>query len=187
MATRCHDCRGDATSHATFVRKRVATTTRHFCSHHALIFYEQFISEPRIGEGSPAATEEGRLFDLEMLLVSEVHDQQLAVLREVGGQLVVPTRCGVFEAAAIERAVRQDHLPRPMSHDAWLGTILALGGEVQDVWINEMRQEILYARLRLRQWKKTYEIDVRPSDALPLALLANAPILVAERVLRRLR
>jgi bifunctional DNase/RNase len=60
-----------------------------------------------------------------------------------------------------------------------------LGGEFQDVVINELKDHTYYARLRVRHDGELLEIDARPSDAIAVAVTCNPPlpIYVSEDVL----
>ena len=58
-----------------------------------------------------------------------------------------------------------------------------LNGELQDVYINELREHTYFAKLRIRQNGELVEIDSRPSDAIALAVTAGVPIYVAEDVI----
>jgi bifunctional DNase/RNase len=58
-----------------------------------------------------------------------------------------------------------------------------LGAEMQDIYINELRDHTYFAKLRIRQNGELIEIDSRPSDAIALAVTANVPIYVSEEVI----
>jgi hypothetical protein len=73
--------------------------------------------------------------------------------------------------------------PRPLTHDLVANTVESLGGEIQDVFINDLREHTYFAKLRVRQEGELVEIDCRPSDAIALAVTAKVPIYVAEDVL----
>ena len=60
-----------------------------------------------------------------------------------------------------------------------------LGGELQDVVINELKEHTYYALLRVRKDGELIEIDSRPSDAIAVAVTCDPalPIYVSEEVL----
>ena len=68
--------------------------------------------------------------------------------------------------------------PRPNTHDLTHRVVQGLDGEVLRVVVTELRAGIYYAVLLLRARSGTVEIDSRPSDAIAIALRANAPIFV---------
>ena len=57
------------------------------------------------------------------------------------------------------------------------------GGELQDVFISELRDHTYYAKLRIRQNGELNEVDCRPSDAIAMAVTVKVPIYVSEDVL----
>lgn len=121
--------------------------------------------------------------ELRRIIISEVHDQQFIVLREVDGDRSFPIVIGVFEASSIERRVKGMPSPRPLTHDLLANIVEEMGGELQDVYICELRDHTYYAKLRIRQQGEMIEIDSRPSDAIALAVSAKVPIYVSEDVL----
>ena len=121
--------------------------------------------------------------ELKRIIISEVHEQQIIVLREVDGERSFPIVIGIFEATSIDRRVRGIPNPRPLTHDLVAGAIENLGGELQDIFISDLREHTYFAKLRVRQEGELVEIDCRPSDAIALAVTAKVPIYVAEDVL----
>ena len=73
--------------------------------------------------------------------------------------------------------------PRPLTHDLVASVIEHLGGELQDIFISDLRDHTYFAKLRIRQDGEMIEVDSRPSDAIALAVTAKVPIYVAEDVL----
>ena len=121
--------------------------------------------------------------ELKRIIISEVIDHQTIWLREVDGERVFPIVIGIFEATSIDRRVKKINAPRPLTHDLIANVVDSLGAEIQDIYINELREHTYYAKLRIRQNGELTEIDCRPSDAIAIAVTANVPIYVAEDVL----
>ena len=123
--------------------------------------------------------------ELSRIIISEINDQQVIYLKEVNGERTFPILIGIFEATTIDRRVKGRQAPRPLTHDLIVSTIEHLGGELQDVVINELREHTYFARLRVRQEGELIEIDARPSDAIAVAVTCNPtlPIYVNEDVL----
>src|SRR5437763_9229302 len=121
--------------------------------------------------------------ELKRIIISEVHDQQVIMLREVDGERSFPIVIGIFEATSIDRRVKGLPSPRPLTHDLVAGVIDNLGGELQDIFISELKDHTYFAKLRIRQSGEMIEVDSRPSDAIALAVTAGVPIYVAEDVL----
>jgi bifunctional DNase/RNase len=121
--------------------------------------------------------------ELVRIIISEIGEQQVVYLKEVEGDRTFPIVIGLFEATSIDRRVKGIESPRPLTHDLLADAIEKLGGELQDVFISELREHTYFARLRVRRDGELTEIDSRPSDAIALAVTVNAPIYVAEEVL----
>jgi uncharacterized protein len=123
--------------------------------------------------------------ELSRIIISEINDQQVIYLREVDGPRMFPILIGIFEATSIDRHVKQIPTPRPLTHDLLVGAITALGGELQDVVITELREHTYYSVLRVRREGELLEIDSRPSDAIAVAVTCDPPlpIYVNEEVL----
>src|SRR5438477_4201285 len=113
--------------------------------------------------------------ELKRIIISEVHDQQVIMLKEVEGERSFPIVIGIFEATSIDRRVKGMPSPRPLTHDLVAAVIDNMGGELQDVFISELRDHTYFAKLRIRQNGELLEVDSRPSDAIALAVTAKVP------------
>lgn len=121
--------------------------------------------------------------DLRRIIISEIHEQQVILLREVDGERSFSIMIGIFEATSIDRRVKKLPSPRPLTHDLVANVIESLGGELRDIYISELRDHTYFAKLRIRLNGELIEVDTRPSDAIALAVTASVPIYVAEDVL----
>jgi bifunctional DNase/RNase len=70
-----------------------------------------------------------------------------------------------------------------LTHDLVASVVENMGGELQDIFISELRDHTYFAKLRIRHEGELIEVDCRPSDAIALAVTAKVPIYVAEDVL----
>ncbi len=121
--------------------------------------------------------------ELKRIIISEIHEQQMILLKEVEGDRNFSIMIGIFEATSIDRRVKKLPSPRPLTHDLIANVIDNLGGELRDIYISELRDHTYYAKLRIRKEGEMTEVDCRPSDAIALAVTASVPIYVAEDVL----
>src|SRR5713226_1041131 len=78
--------------------------------------------------------------ELKRIIINEVQDQQVIMLREVEGDRSFPIVIGIFEATSIDRRVKGMPSPRPLTHDLVAAVIDQMGGELQDVYINELKE-----------------------------------------------
>ncbi len=122
---------------------------------------------------------------LSRIIISEINEQQVIYLREVDGDRQFPILIGIFEATSIDRRVKLDKPQRPLTHDLLVGVVEAMGGELDSIVINDLREATYYARLRIRLDGELIEIDSRPSDAIAIAVTCepHLPIYVSEEVL----
>jgi uncharacterized protein len=114
--------------------------------------------------------------ELSRIIISEVNDQQVIYLKEIDGERAFPILIGIFEATSIDRRVKGHPSPRPLTHDLIVSVVENLGGEFQDVIINELKDHTYFAQLRVRHDGELVEIDSRPSDAIAVAVTCSPPL-----------
>jgi bifunctional DNase/RNase len=134
--------------------------------------------------GLARAAPAGEMVEMEVLGVLPLEDGQssLLVLAQKDGQAVLTPVIGRSEANAIEMALRHMTPPRPMTHDLLEKVIGRLGGTVERVEIDGLRDSTFLATVRVRQGRRAHVIDARPSDSVALALRARAPVFASRRV-----
>ena len=121
--------------------------------------------------------------ELHKIIISEMQDQQIIVLKEVDGERKFPIVIGSSEAYAIDRRLKGIPTPRPLTHDLLANVIETMGGYIDRIEINDLQAHTFFARVHIRQNGKTIEVDSRPSDAIALGIATVVPIFVAEHVL----
>jgi len=124
--------------------------------------------------------------ELTKLVISEIREEQVIVLKEVGGERSFPIVIGLHEAAAIDRGVRGIKAARPMTHDLVQNVILGMDAVLKSIVIHDIRNSTFYANLILQRNGTEITVDSRPSDAIALALQMKAPIFVDEGVLKEI-
>ena len=108
----------------------------------------------------------------------------VVLLREPESGSVVPIFIGPNEANAIIAAQRALMPPRPMTHDLAASLIGRLGGTLERVIVDELRDSTYFGALDIRLERGgNILVDSRPSDALALAVRTGAAIFVAPDVL----
>ena len=122
---------------------------------------------------------------LTRIIISEINEQQVIYLKEVNGDRQFPILIGIFEATSIDRRVKDNRPPRPLTHDLVVNIVEALGGELDSIVINELKDHTYFARIRVKFDGELIEIDSRPSDAIAVAVTCDPhlPIYVSEEVL----
>lgn len=107
-------------------------------------------------------------------------NQPIVLLREIAGERYLPIWIGAVEATAIAFAQQGVVPARPMTHDLLRDVLDALGAELRQIRITELRDGVFYAVL---VFGSGAEVSARPSDAIALALRTGTPIFGAEAVL----
>ena len=123
--------------------------------------------------------------ELSRIIINETSDQQVIVLKERHGPRSFPIVIGIVEIFAIDRRLKGITPPRPMTHDLLDSVIKHLGGKIEKIVINDLRNHTFYAKIHLQMNGQTVEIDSRPSDAIALGAASSSPIFVAEHVLEK--
>lgn len=121
--------------------------------------------------------------ELSRILITETEDYQLIELREIDGERKFPMVIGIYEAAAIERRLKHIPLKRPQTHELLASTIEELGGRLERIVINDLREHTFFAQLVITIDGRTVEVDSRPSDAIAIGIATDVPIFVEEHVL----
>ena len=112
-----------------------------------------------------------------------VGKQPIVLLKTVDSNKFLPIWIGHPEAAAILMKLQGASTPRPMTHDLLSDVLGELDIACTRVAVTELRENTFYASITLSVNGRELEIDSRPSDALALAVRANAPIFAAEDVI----
>jgi bifunctional DNase/RNase len=118
------------------------------------------------------------------LLMDPVTQMPIVILKDVGGDSVLPIWVGVYEANAIALEMEKVSTPRPMTHDLIKNVLTGLETHVHKVVVTELREDTFYAVIWLERGGEVISIDSRPSDALALALRVDCPIFVDDLVLK---
>ncbi len=106
------------------------------------------------------------------------------LLKETYGVRRLPIIIGSFEAQSIALEIEGIKPPRPLTHDLMKNLIDNLGGTVNEIIIDELKENTFYAKIIIEMSGMTNEIDARPSDAIALAVRTDATIFVAEDVMK---
>lgn len=119
------------------------------------------------------------------IVVDEGNDHQVVFIAEQDGNRRLPIAIGPTEALAIDRAVKGQQFPRPLTHDLLSCVIGATRHKLVEVRIVDLREKTFFAEIVLEGPDEVRrEIDCRPSDAIALLVRhPGVPLLVAEIVL----
>jgi uncharacterized protein len=160
-----------------------------YCEQHADVFFATY-NKQRLFRGAPVQRlDEGAEFDIELITTDDRVEKPCYVfLRELGGQRRLGCQIGVFEAAALHRELEGMPFPRPLTHHAMASIMGALGGALRCVVIDAFveLEATYHAKLHIQQNEAIVRVDVRPSDALVLAVVCHVPVAVSDGVVTQL-
>jgi hypothetical protein len=112
-----------------------------------------------------------------------VGKQPIVLLKTAEGNKFLPIWIGHPEAAAILMKLQSSSTPRPMTHDLVTDMLDQLGAQVTRITVTELRENTFYAQITVQQDGSEIDVDSRPSDAIALAIRAEAPIFAADDVI----
>jgi bifunctional DNase/RNase len=121
------------------------------------------------------------------LMMDPVTNMPIVILKDTGGDAVLPIWVGIYEANAIALEIEKVTTPRPMTHDLLKNLLTGLDASVRKVVVNELRDDTFFAIIWVERDGQIISIDSRPSDALALALRVDCPIFVEDEVLKTSR
>ena len=122
---------------------------------------------------------------VDSIRVSLMNYQRVVILKEKDTNRYLPIWIGAAEADAIAVKLQGGSVPRPLTHDLLQSMVGALGARIQSIVVNDLKNDTFFAKILLAVDGNQMEIDSRPSDAIALAVRAQAPIFADESVLER--
>jgi bifunctional DNase/RNase len=143
----------------------------------------------------PAVTEDDRPrqktttgeigIDLMRIGIIEGASHAVILLREIGGSRRFAIMIRDVEANLLIDALLGRRRARPTVHEAWVDAFTALKSRIVRACISDLREHVFYAKLHISAWNCETDIDLKPSDALVLAVLSKARVFAPEEVLDR--
>jgi bifunctional DNase/RNase len=121
--------------------------------------------------------------EIDSIRVSLMSQHRVVILKEIDSERFLSIWIGPYEAEAITVSLQELEVSRPLTHDLLRNLLVALGVEVKQVNITELKDDVFHANIILSVDGREMEIDSRPSDALALAVRVHVPIFVNETVM----
>ncbi len=119
------------------------------------------------------------------IALDPITNMPIIILKDVEEKRALPIWVGIFEANAIALELEKIATPRPMTHDLIKNILDGLGATVQQIVVNDLKDNTFFAVIEVNYNGNMVSIDARPSDAIALALRVNAPIFVTEKVVSK--
>ena len=104
------------------------------------------------------------------------------MLTETGGDRRMWIGVGEAEATALALSLSGVEFPRPQTYQFTAALLAASGGRLREVRITSLTDDVFYAQAVLASGTV---VDARPSDAVNLAAVSDAPVYVAAGLLER--
>ncbi len=119
------------------------------------------------------------------LTIDPLTNSPIVILKEVDGDQALPIWIGLLEATSIASELEKVKFSRPMTHDLYKNTMDLMGIRITGIEICDLKDNTYFAVIHFKVQEKEMDIDARPSDAIAIALRAEAPIFVNESVLKK--
>ncbi len=107
------------------------------------------------------------------------------VLEEENGSRRFPIIIGYNEAQSIECLLQKIKTPRPLTHEFTSDILNSFGIEIESVVIKQLENGIFTADVILRKDDDVKVLDARSSDAIAIAMRADAPIFTSQALLEK--
>lgn len=119
------------------------------------------------------------------LTIDPYTNSPIMILKEDQGERSIPIWIGLLEATAIASELENVKFARPMTHDLLRNMVETFGAHIERVEVCDLKDNTFFALIHLVEKERTLTMDARPSDAIALALRAEAPIFVHEQVFEK--
>lgn len=96
---------------------------------------------------------------------------------------VLPIFVGGTEALTIQLRADGTRYERPLTHDLLSSLVRELGGSAVKSQIDDLRDDMFFGSVFVRQGDRVLQLDARPSDAIAIALGSGAPLYVSRSVM----
>jgi bifunctional DNase/RNase len=106
------------------------------------------------------------------------------ILAENEGTRRVPIMIGTPEAQSIAIFLEQLRPPRPITHDLFVSLIKTLNISIKEVFIHKYEEGVFFSELIFNDGTKEIRLDSRTSDAIAIAVRANADIFITETIMK---
>lgn len=114
------------------------------------------------------------------------NNSYVVILREKGGERLLPIWIGQPEAESIVIEMSKLRRERPLTHDLCKTLISALGGSLRRIQITKVENRTYFAEMQIYRDDQIISVDARPSDSIAIALRFAAPMYAQDSLLTTL-
>ncbi len=111
------------------------------------------------------------------------NNSYVVILREKGGERLLPIWIGQPEAESIVIEMSKLRRERPLTHDLCKTLITGLGGSLRRIQITRVENRTYFAEMQIHRDDQVINIDARPSDSIAIALRCAAPMYAHDSLL----
>ena len=183
-----HACEGKVEVDLVYAMRYARARVVSYCAAHAADALEEITCGFASPGHLPARMVTPCAVDIELVICDARESSPCQfVLREINGPRRLTLQVGRFEAWMLDWELRHEPTPSVPTHRAMAATIRALGGDLKKVTIYDVSEgERYHAQLHISQGDSPTIVDVRPSDAIVLAVVCNVPINVDSLVWQKI-
>ena len=116
------------------------------------------------------------------IFIDQNSSAPIVLLQDIDTKDTLPILIAPLEASMIAIELEGQKPVRPLTHDLIINILKKLSYEVVSIVIDDLKNNIYYAKINLASGDITLEIDSRPSDAIAVALRTKSPIYVRRKL-----
>ena len=170
-------CRNEAVFFVTWARDRRCTKREKLCDDHARITLTNYTPTHNVRAKPALVTQNAVECDIEYVAATTSYREQSIVLTDCESHKLLAVLTGYCEALALSQVIMNEHAGRPRTHDAAVLLVHRLGATIEQVSVDSLEAGIYHANVLMTQGAQKVTVDIRPSDAFVLALIADCPIM----------
>lgn len=119
-------------------------------------------------------------------IIFDSHIMVLISEDKSGDVVFFPIWIGPFEGECLKLAMSDEKSNRPTTYDTMVTIISELDASFMKVTITEMKKNTFYASLEiLSPVRVPFKLDIRPSDAVNIALRCGINIYISDKVIKQ--
>jgi hypothetical protein len=119
------------------------------------------------------------------LTMDPASNTPIIILKSEKSNQAIPIWIGLLEATSIASALQNIKYERPMTHDLFKNFTELLDISISKIEVCDLKDNTFYAKIYFISKDGNFEMDARPSDAIALALRFDAPIFVADEIMKK--
>ena len=116
------------------------------------------------------------------IFIDQKNNVPIVLLQDMETNDTLPILIAPLEASLIAIELENQKPIRPLTHDLIVNILKEISYNVESIIVEDLRNNIYYAKINLVSADKKIAIDSRPSDAIAVALRTKSPIYVSKKL-----